>query len=148
MLATTHNTFTSEIEYSTAKEKLTAYDNSVRSWLTEHKTNGIRVEIASKMPYASEVNNDLRSMIEVWEFINNPPNKYFLYINEKESTAITWTGSVLGKVTFGKKYKCSFGDTRQSIRISAINGLDYYGTYFKSSGTYARIKATKHKTAL
>lgn len=139
----TRNTFASEIEYISAKEKLTAYDKSVRNWLTEHKTNGIPIEIASKMPYASEVNNEIRSMIEVWEFIKNPPNKYFLYIDEKEGTATTWTGSVLGKVTFGTEYKCTFGDTRQPIWIKAINGRNYYGTYFKSSGNYARIRASK-----
>jgi hypothetical protein len=32
------------------------------------------------------------------------------------------------------------GDKRQPIDIYAINGKKYHGTYYKSSGDYARVK--------
>jgi hypothetical protein len=32
------------------------------------------------------------------------------------------------------------GDTRVSIRVYAINGCVYHGTYYKSAGNYARVK--------
>lgn len=142
----TYNTFSTAAEYNTAKEKLSAYDAVANKWRADNKTNGMPMDIVATMPYASEVNNEMRSKIEVWEFLNNPPDKYFLYIDEKENKAITWMGDILGSVTFGTAYKCNFGDTRQHITISAINGKTYHGTYFKSSGNYARIKAAKRQT--
>jgi hypothetical protein len=46
-----------------------------------------------------DVSNEERSALEVFEFCQNPPDKYFLYIREKERTATTWTGDVLGQVS-------------------------------------------------
>ena len=92
-----------------------------------------------------DVTNEERSALEVFEFCQNPPDKYFLYIREKDRTATTWTGDVLGQVSFGREWRDSFGGRRVPVTIRAINGLTYHGTYFKSSGDFARIRQSKKK---
>jgi len=89
--------------------------------------------------------NEERSAIEVYEFVHDPPVKYFLYIDEPSRSATTWMGDVLGRVSFGQSYRSAFGDTRVPIWVDAINGLLYHGTYFKSAGDYARIKLAKQQ---
>lgn len=136
-------TYNTHEDYKLALEKLSQYDAAANKYRADNKTNGIPIEICASFPFASEVSNEMRSAIEVYEFINTPPNKYFLYINEKEGIAMTWTGQKLGRVTFGQTYRSNLGDKRQSVSIWAINGHTYYGTYYKSSGNYARIKMRK-----
>ena len=91
--------------------------------------------------------SDQISAIETYEFINNPPERYFSYVNEDNKTMTTWTGEVLGKIVNYTPYRCpAFGSMsrRVAIRVKAINGREYYGTYYKSSGDYCRVKACKH----
>src|SRR5215469_13279623 len=87
------------------------------------------------IPY---VTNEERSALEVFEFITNPPDKYFLYIDEKNGTATTWMGDMLGNVSLGREYRDSFGGRRVPITVHGINCKKYHGTYYKSSGNYAR----------
>jgi len=87
-----------------------------------------------------DVSNEERSALEVFEFVSNPPDKYFLYINEKDHTATTWTGEKLGNVSFGREYRDNFGGKRIPVNVYAINGKTYHGTYYKSSGDYARVR--------
>ncbi len=141
----TVNTFTSELEYQEAKHKYNAYHNATMQYCKENKTNGIPTEITKTFPFAEDVTNDLRSKIETYEFMNDIPDKYFIYINDKERIATTWTGDFLGHVSFGNEYKDNFGGKRQSIWIVTANRVKYYGTYFKSSGDYARITKRKHQ---
>jgi hypothetical protein len=89
------------------------------------------------------VSNEERSALEVFEFVTNPPDKYFLYIREEDRTATTWTGDKLGNVLFGREYRDNFGGRRVPITVRGINGKTYHGTYYKSSGNYARIRAKK-----
>ena len=89
------------------------------------------------------VSNDEISALEVFEFIHDAPEKYFLYIREKEGEAITWTGDKLGTVTFGRPWRDNFGGTRVPIRVQGINGKRYAGTYYKSSGDYARVRLAR-----
>jgi hypothetical protein len=79
----------------------------------------------------------------LFEFVANPPDKYFLYISEADRTATTWTGEKLGDVSFGREFRDNFGGKRQPINVRAVNGKTYHGTYYKSSGNYARIRAAK-----
>lgn len=90
-----------------------------------------------------DVTNEERSALEVFEFVSNPPEKYFLYIDEKNHTATTWTGETLGQVTFGCEYRDNFNGRRVPVTVRAVNGKTYHGTYYKSSGNYARIRAKK-----
>jgi hypothetical protein len=93
------------------------------------------------------VSNADRSSVEVYEFCQNPPERYFLYISfpefGKPAIATTWTGERLGAVTFGQSFRSPFGDKRVPVRIKAINGKDYAGTYYSDAGSYARVKMCK-----
>ena len=133
-------------EYIANKAKLSANEAACREWMKANKTNGIPIKVFRTFPFANEVTNDLRSAIEVHEFINFPPDKYFLYINEEQKTATTWTGEKLGVVFFGREFYDSFGGKRVPIDVDGINGIKYYGTYYKSTGSYARIKKKKNQT--
>jgi hypothetical protein len=93
--------------------------------------------------YIHPPTNDERSAIEVFEFCRNKPERYFLYINADKHVATTWTGKFLGDVTFGKAWRDNFGGMRVSVRIRAINGCQYTGTYFKTAGDYARVRRVK-----
>ena len=90
-----------------------------------------------------DVTNEERSALEVFEFCTNPPDKYFLYINRDKQSATTWTGDLLGHVSFGREYRDNFGGIRVPVTVRAINGLTYHGTYYKSSGDFARIRQSK-----
>lgn len=140
----TANTFANEAEYLTARLQHDENHKATKEYLTAHKTNAIPGEVAATFPYADIVTNELRSKIETYEFIKDKPERYFIYINEKEQIATTWMGDYLGKVSFGSVYRSNMSDRRQSIDIAAVNGLKYYGTYYKDAGNYARIKAYKH----
>lgn len=139
------NTFTTHAEYLLARNALDTNNAASLQYCKEHKTNGIPQAIYSKFPYADMVNNDLRSKVEVYEFILDKPANYFLYISEDTQTATTWTGSKLGHVHFGREYRSNFGDKRQPIDIFGINGVKYHGIYYKDAGNYARIKAYKQQ---
>ena len=132
-----------ETEYLEARKKYEEHETAQREWLKENKTNAIPCEVAEKLPYAQFINDDLRSAIETYDFIYNPPDSYFLYIDEENRKATTWIGQVLGSVVFGKEYGTNFSDTRVPVWIHAINGKRYYGTFYKSAGDYARIKIMK-----
>lgn len=118
-------------------------------WLKDNKTNYITPEQNKLLP---QVTNEERSAVEFYYWQNDKPAKYFLYIKKENEAgngiysrgvATTWTGQELGKVIFGREYKSAFGDIRQSIDVIGNNGLKYYGTFYKSAGDYARIKARK-----
>ena len=141
------NTFENEDQYKDAKHKYDENQKASIEWCRANKTNGIPHEVYSKFPFADEVNNEMRSKLEVWEFLNDIPKKYFLYIREEDKTAITFTGAKLGDVSFGSTYRSNFGDTRQSIDVYGINGKKYHGIYFKEAGQYARIKLYKNQKA-
>src|SRR3990167_9521125 len=72
--------------------------------------------------------NEQRSAIEVYEWIHNPPQQYFIYIDAAKRTATTWTGDKLGEVRFGREYQClGFGrpSTRVAITVKGLNGKTY-----------------------
>ena len=97
-------------------------------------------EVPADVP---RLTNEQLSELEVYDFVTNPPEKYFLYINEEKKIATTWTGECLGNVIFGREFKSpAFGtySKRVPITLFAINHATYYGTYYKSSGDYARVK--------
>jgi hypothetical protein len=118
-----------------------AYMEACTKYLKQHKTNSIPGEVEKTFPFADKVTNDLRSAIEVYEFMEDKPDRYFMYINESKRIATTWTGQILGTVHFGKEFRSNMGDVRVAVMVFSINSLDYFGTYYKSSGDYARVKA-------
>jgi hypothetical protein len=122
----------------TRNDALMAWVDSIRG-----KNGWASYRPEDKPAHIPDVTNEERSALEVFEFVTNPPDKYFLYINEANRTATTWTGETLGQVSFGSEYRDNFGGKRAPITIRAINGRTYHGTYFKSSGDYARIRVQK-----
>lgn len=96
------------------------------------------------------------SQREVAEWLANPPERYFAYVKPRENmetmgcsppdtrylrgTITTWMGDELGIVFGGLPYRDNFGGTRVSIDVVGNNGIIYFGTYYKSSGDYCRIR--------
>lgn len=113
-------------------------ENALQAWLKTNKTNSYKPE--ELPPEINPPTNAERSEAEVFAFLADPPEKYFLYINSKTGQATTWTGQKLGDVRFGHEYHSNMGDKRQSVRVYAVNGKTYSGTYYKSSGDYARVR--------
>lgn len=133
-------------EYLAARMAVDANQKAVREWLTAHKTNGIPVAISATMPYSDIATNALKGKIELYEWHTEPPEREFVYINENKGIATSWMGDNFGSVSFGNEWRDNFGSTRQSITVYGSNGVNYYGTYFKGAGEYARIKAVKNQT--
>lgn len=80
------------------------------------------------------------------DFVQTPPDRCVLLIDADLGLAKTSTGVTLGRIALGPFYTVpGFGrpSVRQSIHIWAINGKEYVGTYYKSSGDYARVKVKK-----
>ena len=132
-----------ENEYKSIRDKYDYY-HAERQRLFPGK-NCFTPEMQEQLP-ESPKHSEI-SAIEVYEFVNDPPDKYFGYISEKNKTLTTWTGEKLGKVLglWSLGWRSNFGDTRVSIEVIGINGLRYYGTYYKSAGDYCRITAYKNQ---
>jgi len=131
-------------EYEVARIMIAANDADRISY----GKNSIPKEIANSFAFADVVDNDLRSAVETYKFLNERPDKYVLYISDKEgafATATTWTGQKLGNVIKGREFRDNFGSKRVPITVMALNGIRYYGTYFKSAGDYARITKYTHQ---
>lgn len=98
-----------------------------------------------------DVTNDERGKVEVYEFVSNPPNRYFAYVHLSDNGRTfgyvsTWNGDSLGEITWlGGPYRVqgfgAFPSTRQNMRVKGINGRIYSAVYYRSSGDYCRMKA-------
>jgi hypothetical protein len=135
----------SNIEYRILKDRIDRYSESMRSNFPNKNsfTEDEVQEVVRRAGLDRAPNNTERSQVEVYEFYYNPPERYFLYINREQQTATTWTGDKLGTVSFGREWRDNFGGKRVPVTVRAINGKTYHGTYFKSSGDYARIRLKK-----
>lgn len=92
------------------------------------------------------LHNEASSLCEVYRVFHEKPRRLFAYVNVEKRQVITWCGDVLGIATLGPVYEVpAFGrpSKRQSITLSCMNGLTYYGTYYTSSGDYCRLTAKK-----
>ncbi|MHA2094589.1 MAG: hypothetical protein ACW98F_08170 [Candidatus Hodarchaeales archaeon] len=131
-------------EYQKLKQKYDFY-HAERTKLFGKGANCITPEMSAQLP-ESPKHNEI-SAIEVYEFINDPPDRYFAYINEPEignmGEMTTWTGEKLGNALLWNTWQSNFGDTRVSIDVWGINGKKYHGFYYKSAGDYCRVKAYK-----
>ena len=134
---------TTDIRYQQLKTLQAQYDAWAEQFRQKSGWVVIPAEQAARCPVV--FTNEDRTEIELYEWQNDPPADYFLYINVKTRQATTWTGAILGSVGFGRVWRDNFGGTRQSITVYGTNGRTYHGTYYKSSGDYARIKAAKYQ---
>lgn len=144
----------------TAEEyaRLRALADRHEAWVdTRRGKNGWASYQPEEVPEDCRMTNEERSAVEVYEFQHDPPARYFAYVKVNGEVPksrrdpyramvgelTTWTGDKLGNVTFGCRYVLPNGSARVPIWVSAINGRHYHGTYFESSGDYARIRASK-----
>lgn len=134
-------------QYNVLKANYDNYLKMAKNYLKENNTNVIPVEVSKQWGFDS--NNENTSKIEVYEFVKNPPHKYFTYVNYNlfgKKWITTFMGDKLGRICYlGTPYKDNFGGTRQSIKVFGINGVKYYGTYYKSSGDYCHLIAYKQQ---
>ena len=103
-------------------------------------------------PGVSNVTNAERSQVEVYEFVTNPPDRYFCYVKrniaapgvvDNKVTLTTWTGQILGYGYLGKCYFTGvrpFQSKRYTLKFTGINEVKYKGVYYASSGDYCRIR--------
>jgi hypothetical protein len=90
--------------------------------------------------------NEERADLEVYEWLTNPPLRYFAYVDDVVvgQPVINWTGRQLGHVTWcGHMWRDNFGTRRVNFRMVGTNGVSYAGTAYPDSGTYCRLRATK-----
>jgi hypothetical protein len=131
--------------------------DKLSAWMKANKLGSYKPE---ELPAGiNPPTNDEISSLEVFDFHMNKPVRYFLYIAEgkpfngpgnvpplnrgHEWKATTWTGEFLGHVHHGKPWRDNFGGTRVPITVVGVNGCTYHGTYYKSAGSYARVKLAK-----
>lgn len=132
-------------QYAIAKMRIAEYDAASLNYRTLNKTNGIPEAVWKTFPHADIVDNALKGLVEVYEFLHDKPERYFLYITTTPvmTFATTWVGDKLGTVVLGREWRSNFGDKRQAVTVKGINGVTYVGTYYKGAGQYARIRAKK-----
>jgi len=99
-------------------------------------------EIA-QWPADAQITNEERSEMELYEWLVDPPVRYFAYVKESTGQITTWMGDVLGAVSFGREWRDNFGGTRVPVSVRGSNGRRYHGTYYKSAGDYCRLAACK-----
>lgn len=126
-----------ELAYTAARARFAALEE----W------RGGRLSYATAdVPPGLDMTNDERSAIELYEWLAEKPDTYFLYIRSgyegelRVDAATTWTGQPLGNVRFGRAWRDNFGGTRVPVTVYGHNGVHYVGTYFKSAGDYARVR--------
>lgn len=112
------------------------------AWLKARNYKSYKSE---EVPADCQITNEELSLIEFYEWKTSPPNRYFLYVNEDTGRATNFMGEVLGDICFGRTWRDNFGGQRQAVKVYGNNGKNYHGTYYKSSGTYARIKMAKRQ---
>lgn len=88
-----------------------------------------------EVPEDCIISNSGISSIELYEFVHNPPDSYFAYIDLKNATMTTWTGEKLGDIVGG------WHNTRGKwLYIQGVNGCKYRGQFYPSAGDYIKVK--------
>lgn len=142
-----------EKQYKELKSKIGAFD----AWVeTKRNKRGWASYRDCDVPaYLERVSDDERSSVEAYEFVHEPPDTYFVYVQRDTKgpgllnhavTVTTWTGEVLGRGKLGPMYKSGpigHRSLRYPITFKGINGHTYRGTFYHSSGDYARVKRVK-----
>jgi hypothetical protein len=93
------------------------------------------------------------SQMEVYDFVQDAPKKYLVFVKRNLVSAgvvdngvivTTYTGQILGYGRLGKHY-FNRNSRRYTITFTAINGVKYKGTYYASSGNYAKVRRVNHE---
>jgi len=136
----------SESKYKELRERIDKH----YAWLQARDFKPYKTE---ECPQVLRVTNEEYGAVEVYEWHNDPPDKYFAYVKvgcvyvdgvgTYEATVTTWMGDTIGHAGLGCKYRSNFGDIRVPISVTGTNDKHYYGTYYKSAGDYCRLTAYK-----
>ena len=101
--------------------------------------------VVNRVTGVNNFGNEHRAKIEIYDFLNDPPEKYFAYLTKRKSGIIAvtnWTGKHLAFARISRTFKDNFGGERITFSTGkSINGLKYYGTGYCGFGGYCRIKA-------
>lgn len=151
---TTQTTFDLTPAESARLTELTARHQANRTaWLKHTPKPHTCADKAAQMLIDAEapMSNAERSELESLQFRADVPEKYFAYVRETDAgnplTVTTWTGDMLGAViAYGQPYQVpGFGSTstRQNLTVEAVNGRRYSAVYFRSAGSYCRMRVMK-----
>jgi len=102
------------------------------------------------VPADCRMTNEERAELETHEFVASPPERVFAYVKETagryfHGTVTGFMGNAFGECYLGSSWRDNFGGTRRAVRLQAINGKTYVGTFYKSSGDYCRLRLAKVK---
>lgn len=116
-----------------------------QAWARQYqrKNGWTIIPAGARPPEGASMTNEEKSELELLEWRESPPEHYSAYVRVESSQLINWMGALLGAICFGREWRDNFGGTRVAIRVAGTNGRQYAGTYFKSAGNYARLKAMK-----
>lgn len=118
------------------RDSIVARDAALRAWLGKRCSYHPSELPAGLLP---TVTNDERAQCEHFDWINNPPDRYFAY--PSGMTIVNWTGIKLADVLWwGQPYMSNWGDTRRAFQCRGTNGIIYSGIEY---GTYIRMRAIK-----
>lgn len=95
------------------------------------------------------VSNEDRSKLELFNFVNDKPQKYFAYLSKDENgkwIVSNWMGEKLASANVYNIATSNFGDQRHYFdTYNSINGIRYYGIGYGGNGMYCRMKAFKNQ---
>lgn len=133
----------SRTEYRALRRRYAAYE-AARGRICAHPCV-VTPEEARRLP--RPVGNWNTSRMEVYEFIHDPPERYFAYVRLDRRVITTWVGHILGRIVgAGAPFRSNMGDVRRHITAHGINGVSYHGTFYESTGDYCRLKARQSAT--
>ena len=126
--------------YQSAWKKHATFDRKGGSSATAEAVVKIKAECGFDMT------NDMRSEIEVLEFIRDEPSPVFAYPSLDRKSVVTFADHKLADIYYiSKPFEGGFqGSYRQTFRGHAINGRSYHGTIY---GTYLRMRIEQVKAA-
>jgi hypothetical protein len=117
--------------------------------------SSMSAETSAATPEECRISNDERGELELHHFMTEAPLHLFAYVTKNRKTGAwqcnAWPGQPFGRVWVGDPYKSPgfYGrpSTRRSVTLFAVNGWIYSGTFYQSSGDYARLKRTKQRVS-
>ena len=127
------------------RDSIVVREQALIDFLTVKKTNGkSHRRTCYRQEEVSHLNpptNEERSKVEIYDFIHNPPDKYFAYPSQDFTKIITWMGDTLGNITWkGMAFKSNRGDSRRAFTMHAINGRVYHGTIYNEINCRMKVK--------
>jgi len=88
--------------------------------------------------------NEERSEVELFDWITDPPSRYFAYVANDFGSVTNWIGARLGTVHWrGSEFRDNLGGKRRHFRMMGTNGKLYSGTAYVSAGDYCRLREVK-----